>query len=211
MYKDEIRNIPMLALRGLNVFPGMMLTFDVERSASIAALNQAVRSDQMIFLATQTYPLADAPTADEIFHVGTVCRVRQQLHQPRGGHTRVLVEGIYRAEAVSINTEDKFYSAVIHPLPDIEEKVSAARREALLRNCLSLFDEYIQARPEMMNKQILNLLANPDPVYVSYYVAQNVQFPVEEKQKILEEQRPCRRLVMLGKILIHKVILEITA
>ena len=201
MYKDEIMNIPMLALRGLSVFPGMMLTFDVERSASIAALNQAVRTDQRIFLASQTDPLADAPTAEEIYHVGTVCRVRQQLHQPRGGITRVLVEGVYRAQAVSIDTENKYYTALIHPLPDIEEKVSAARREALLRNCLSLFDEYIQARPEMMNKQILNLLANPDPVYVSYYVAQNVQFPVEEKQKVLEEQRPCRRLAMLGKIL----------
>lgn len=201
MYKDEIMNIPMLALRGLSVFPGMMLTFDVERSASIAALNQAVRGDQMIFLAAQIDPLADAPTADEIYHVGTVCRVRQQLHQPRGGITRVLVEGVYRAEAVSMDTESKFFTATIHPLPDLEEKVSAARREALLRNCLSLFDEYIQVRPEMMNKQILNLLANPDPVYVSYYVAQNVQFPLEEKQKVLEEQRPCRRLAMLGKIL----------
>jgi len=201
MYKDELINIPMLALRGLSVFPGMMLTFDVERSASIAALNQAIRADQMIFLATQIDPLADAPSADEIFHVGTVCRVRQQLHQPRGGITRVLVEGVYRAQAVSIDTDNKYYTAVIHPLPELEEKVSAARREALLRNCLSLFDEYIQARPEMMNKQILNLLANPDPVYVSHYVAQNVQFPVEEKQKVLEEQRPCRRLAMLGKIL----------
>ena len=140
MYKDEIMNIPMLALRGLSVFPGMMLTFDVERSASIAALNQAVRTDQMIFLASQTDPLADAPTAEEIYHVGTVCRVRQQLHQPRGGITRVLVEGVYRAQAVSIDTENKYYTALIHPLPDIEEKVSAARREALLRNCLSLFD-----------------------------------------------------------------------
>ena len=201
MYRNESTVMPMLALRGLSVFPGMMLTFDVERSASIAALNQAVRSDQMIFLATQIDPLADAPTADEIFRVGTVCRVRQQLHQPRGGITRVLVEGVYRAEATTIDTEEKYYVAAIHPLPDIEEKISAARREALLRNCLSLFDEYIQARPEMMNKQILNLLANPDPVYVSNYVAQNVQFPVEEKQKVLEEQRPCRRLAMLGKIL----------
>ena len=78
---DELRSIPMLALRGLSVFPGMMLTFDVERSASIAALNQAVRTDQMIFLATQTDTLADAPTEDEIYRVGTVCRVRQQLHQ----------------------------------------------------------------------------------------------------------------------------------
>ena len=198
---DEQRNIPMLALRGLSVYPGMMLTFDVERSASIAALNQAVRSDQMIFLATQIDTLADAPTEDEIYRVGTVCRVRQQLHQPRSNITRVLVEGVYRAEAISMNTEDKFYSAVIRPLPDLEEKVSAARREALVRNSLALFDEYMQAKPEMISRQILNLLANPDPAYVSYYIAQNVPFGLEQKQQLLEEQRPCRRLVLLGKIL----------
>ena len=198
---DELRSIPMLALRGLSVFPGMMLTFDVERSASIAALNQAVRTDQMIFLATQTDTLADAPTEDEIYRVGTVCRVRQQLHQPRGNITRVLVEGVYRAEAVSMNTEEKYYHAVIRALPDIEEKVSSARREALVRNCLALFDEYMQARPEMISKQILSLLANPDPAYVSFYIAQNVPFALEQKQQLLEEQRPCRRLTLLGKIL----------
>ena len=197
----EQRNIPMLALRGLSVYPGMMLTFDVERSASIAALNQAVRTDQMIFLATQKDTLADAPTEDEIYRVGTVCRVRQQLHQPRGNITRVLVEGVFRAEAISMNTEDKFYSAVIRPMPDIEEKVSAARREALVRNSLALFDEYMQARPEMIGRQILNLLANPDPAYVSNYIAQNVPFALEQKQQLLEEQRPCRRLTLLGKIL----------
>lgn len=198
---DELRSIPMLALRGLSVFPGMMLTFDVERSASIAALNQAVRTDQMIFLATQTDTLADAPTEDEIYRVGTVCRVRQQLHQPRGNITRVLVEGVYRAEAVSMNTDEKYYHAVIRALPDIEEKVSGARREALVRNCLALFDEYMQARPEMISKQILSLLANPDPAYVSFYIAQNVPFALEQKQQLLEEQRPCRRLTLLGKIL----------
>lgn len=198
---EELRTIPMLALRGLSVFPGMMLTFDVERSASIAALNQAVRTDQMIFLATQKDPMADAPAEDEIYTVGTVCRVRQQLHQPRGSITRVLVEGIYRAEAISMDTESKFYSALIQTLPDIGERVSAARREALIRNCLSLFDEYIQARPEMINKQILNLLANPDPGYVSFYIAQNVPFATELKQQLLEEQRPCKRLELLGRIL----------
>ena len=191
----------MLALRGLSVFPGMMLTFDVERSASIAALNQAVHTDQMIFLATQIDPLADAPTEDEIYRVGTVCRVRQQLHQPRSSITRVLVEGVYRAEAISMSTEEKYYTATIRPMPDVEEKVSAVRREALIRNCLSLFDEYIQLRPEMINTQILNLLANPDPGYVSFYIAQNVPFATEKKQMLLEEQRPCRRLTELGKVL----------
>ena len=107
MINETLRTMPLLALRGLSVFPGMLLTFDVERSASVAALNMAVRTDQLIFLAAQKDPLADAPDEKDIYRVGTVCRVRQQLHQPRGSITRVLVEGLYRAEAVSMNLDGK--------------------------------------------------------------------------------------------------------
>ncbi|MGI5977102.1 MAG: endopeptidase La [Candidatus Limivicinus sp.] len=202
---EDRKLLPLLSLRGLNIFPGMMLTFDVERSASIAALNMAAKTDQLVFFAAQIDPIADAPEENEIYHVGTVCRVRQQLRQPRSGICRVLVEGIYRAEAESINTEGKSYTAVLHPLPDRPERVSAARREALLRNCLTLFEDYIRENPEMMNEQILNLLAKPEASYVSYYIAQHVQFKIEEKQKVLEETGPCRRLSMLIRLLNHEL------
>ena len=198
---DVMKTMPLLALRGLTVFPGMLMTFDVERNASIEALNVAVKADQMIFLAAQKDPIADAPEENDIYHVGTICRVRQQLHQPRGGITRVLVEGVSRAEAVSINTEGKCYTAVVRELPEKPERVSAARQEALLRNCLNLFEEYIKANPDMINEQILNLLANPNPAFVSDYIAHNVHLSVEDKQSLLEECAPCRRLAMLGKLL----------
>ena len=80
--EELLVKIPLLALRGLHVFPGMLLTFDVERPASIAALNNAVRADQLIFLSAQKDLGADMPKEDEIYAVGTVCRVRQQLRQP---------------------------------------------------------------------------------------------------------------------------------
>ena len=198
---DVMKTMPLLALRGLTVFPGMLMTFDVERNASIETLNVAVKADQMIFLAAQKDPIADAPEENDIYHVGTICRVRQQLHQPRGGITRVLVEGVSRAEAVSINTEGKCYTAVVRELPEKPERVSAARQEALLRNCLNLFEEYIKANPDMINEQILNLLANPNPAFVSDYIAHNVHLSVEDKQSLLEECAPCRRLAMLGKLL----------
>ena len=198
---DVMKTMPLLALRGLTVFPGMLMTFDVERNASIEALNVAVKADQMIFLAAQKDPIADAPEENDIYHVGTICRVRQQLHQPRGGITRVLVEGVSRAEAISINTEGKCYTAVVRELLEKPERVSAARQEALLRNCLNLFEEYIKANPDMINEQILNLLANPNPAFVSDYIAHNVHLSVEDKQSLLEECAPCRRLAMLGKLL----------
>ena len=87
----ESRTLPMLPLRGLNVFPGMLLTFDVERSASVAALAAATDDDQMIFLATQKDLSIDMPEEDDIYHIGTVCRIRQQIRQPRSKICRVMV------------------------------------------------------------------------------------------------------------------------
>ena len=197
----ETKRIPLLALRGLSVFPGMMLTFDVERHASIGALNAALKSDQMIFLAAQKDLAADMPKEDDIYSVGTVCRIRQQLRQPKGNICRVMVEGVYRAQAVSILTDEEGYVAFIRPLPDKKERVSDVRREALVRNCLNLFDEYIQFNPNMFSEQLLNLLANPDPGYIGGYIAQNVPLALEDKQALLEELYPCRRLEMLGRML----------
>lgn len=199
--ENEIRTLPMLPLRGLSVFPAMLLTFDVERNASVAALDAAVRGDHLIFLAAQKDIATDVPEEKDIYHVGTVCRVRQQLRQPRSSSCRVMVEGLYRAEALSMDTEGKVYSAQVTRLDDKPEKVSAVRKEALVRSCLSLFNEYLQMNPDMMNEQLLNILANPDIGYVISYIAQNVHFSLEDKQKLLEEVYPSRRLMLLNKLL----------
>lgn len=201
---NDAKTMPMLALRGLSAFPGQLLSFDVERRVSVAALNVAVKTDQLIFLATQIDPIADAPEEADIYHVGTVCRIRQQLHQPRG-ITRVLVESLYRAEALSMDTEGKFYTALVRELPDKPERVSAARQEALMRNCLSLFEEYISDNPEMINEQILNVLANPVPTYVADYIAHNVRLSTADKQQLLEELYPCRRMMLLIRLLTNEL------
>ncbi len=196
----DVKKMPMLALRGLSVFPGNILMFDVERSPSVAALDAAINADQLIFLAAQKDPVADAPEENDIYHVGTVCRIHQQLHEPRG-LTRVMVEGLCRAEAISIDTSGRYFTAEIRELEDKPERVSSARKEALLRNCLSLFEEYMHYNSDMIKEQILNLLANPTPTYVSDYIAHNVRLSVEDKQALLEELCPCRRLALLVKLL----------
>ena len=90
------RAMPVLPLRGLAVFPGMLLNFDVERPMSAAALNLAMSEDQIIFLTAQKDLAKDVPFLDDIYHIGTVCRVRQMLRQPGGKTIRVMVEGIGR-------------------------------------------------------------------------------------------------------------------
>ena len=198
---NENLRLPLLALRGLNVFPGMLLTFDVERSASLGALSAAEKRNQMIYLVPQKDLTVDLPEAKDLYDIGTVCRIRQQLRQPGGGMCRVMVEGLYRAEGLAISTDPKGYSALLRPLPDREERVSAARIEALLRSCVSQFQEYLQMNPELPGEQILNVLANPNAGYVADYIAQNVHLRVEEKQQLLEETAPSRRLALLSRLL----------
>lgn len=199
--ENEIKILPMLPLRGLSVFPGMLLSFDVERNASVAALDAAVKADHLIFLSAQKDIATDVPEEKDIYHVGTVCRVRQQLRQPRSNNCRVMVEGLYRAKSLTMDTEGKYYSAQVIRMDDKREKVSAVRKEALVRSCLSLFSEYLQMNPDMMNEQLLNILSNPDIGYVISYIAQNVHFSIEDKQKLLEEVYPSRRLMLLNKLL----------
>ena len=201
----EYTELPLLPLRGLNVFPGVLLTFDVERPGSIAALGAAVRHGSLIFLAAQKDVAIDAPGEDEIYHVGTVCRVRQQLRQPRANVCRVMVEGLYRAAAAEISTEGRYYTAKLVELPDKPERVRAERKEALVRNCLSLFRDYLQLNPDMMNEQLLNVISNPDLGFVISYIAQNAHFSVENKQRLLEELYPSRRLALLGKLLTREI------
>ena len=197
---DSFR-LPMVALRGLTVFPGMLLTFDVERPASVAALEKAGQDQQLVFLAAQKSLGADLPKEEEIYHVGTVCRIRQQLRQPRGNLCRVMVEGIYRAEAQSIDTDPHGYVATLRILPDKAERMNRDRLEALQRRCVSLFEDYLHMNPDMAAEQIINVLANPDPTYVAWYIAQNLRIDADKKQIVLEAVYSGQRLAMLARLL----------
>ena len=201
---NEARTIPLLALRGLILFPQMLLTFDVERQASLAAIEAANHSDHLLFLSAQKDISVDLPQEKDIYSVGTVCRIRQQIRAGRSG-CRLMVEGLYRARALSMDTDGKGYTAVIEPLRDKPERVSAARMEAMLRSCLTVFNEYLHMNQDMMNEQLLNVLAKPEPDYVAWYIAQNIRVGVDRRQELLEEQCLSRRLMGLTRLLSNEL------
>lgn len=202
---DNIISIPLLALRGINVFPGMLMTFDVERKASIEALNLANKSGRLIFLVAQKDPTIDLPMEDDIFHIGTVAKIRQQLMQPGSTICRVMVEGIYRAKTIQIDLHGKSFGAMVEPLSDASEKVSEAKLEALMRSCISQYEDYEQLLGEYSPEHFINLVSNTNPSYVSDYIAQNVPFIIEDKQSLLEELKPSKRLVLLSKYLRREI------
>ena len=127
---NTTRTLPLLPLRGLRVFPQMLLNFDVERPMSIAALNIAMGSDQLIFLTAQKDMTKDVPFIDDVYSVGTVCRVRQLLRQPSGKALRVMVEGVARARVVSLITDSPCLYVELEPAPATSEK-HTAKTEAL--------------------------------------------------------------------------------
>ena len=196
--------LPLMALRGITVFPEMILNFDVERSASIAALNRAMRDDQMIFLVGQRDIAVDVPTAEELYTVGTVCRIKQMMKQPGTKLIRVMVEGIERASIVSVRKTTEGIEAEVAPLMDQFERLTP-RVDALIRRCCDLFDDYIHASSHMTPDAIISILGSTNPSFVSDFIAQHVFLRPEVKQELLEELRPSRRMQQLAKDLEHEL------
>lgn len=201
---DSARLFPMMALRGLTIFPGMMMNFDVERSGSIAALDRAMKDDQIIFLAGQKDLTVDVPTTDDVYTVGTVSRVKQMMKQPGGKIVRVMVEGLERGRVVTARRTVDGFEAIVEPLPDVHER-STAKSEALIRNCCNLFDDYIHASGHLAPEAIINILGSTNAAFVADFISQHVFFRPEVKQSLLEELRPTKRLEALGKHLSREI------
>ena len=196
-------NIPVLALRGLTVFPHMDLTFDVERPISIAALSRAMETDQEIFLVTQKEMGTAVPEEKDLYRVGTVSHITQVLRVSEGS-VRVMVEGGRRARMKRLWQSEPFLQANVEALPEQKESeafLRSARTEALLRQTAVLFDEYagrVSGLPDEVKTQVQECR---DPGYLADFLAQNIRLRTEERQSILEEPSPYIRLRKLNEFL----------
>ncbi len=194
-------NIPVLALRGLTVFPHMNLTFDVERRVSIAALERAMEADQDIFLVAQREAGVDAPGEGDLYEVGTVSHIRQILRlSPHA--VRCVVEGRQRARLRRLWQAEPYLQANVEL---IEEPAAAVRRgprmEALLRQACSLFSEYAGLVNSLPEEVITRVMDCQDPGYLADFITQNINLRYTDKQEILEELVPHVRLRKLNGFL----------
>lgn len=203
--KINDRPMAILPLRGLNIFPGMLLSFDVERPMSLAALNSATTADQEIFLVTQKDISNDMPGIDDLYEYGVVCRIRQLVRQPGSKLCKVMAEGEYRGRVKNLISDQPCFLGEIECVPDKSEKAASDMRDALIRTTVGLFDEYIQLSGNMPPEMLLNLVISHDPAFVANYTAQNVRLDYRQKQVLLEQLHPCKRLEMLIKMLNHEL------
>ena len=193
--------LPTLALRGVSVFPGTVLHFDVERPMSIAALNAAIGTDRMIFLVAQRDIACDTPRADDLYTVGTICRLSQILRAPGGGNVKCIVDGLYRAKLLRLTAETPALWANVRVLADKPVDADTLKCTALIRSCNDLFAEYASASGTIGPETLLRVADRKEPSFVSDYIAQNVFLQPAEKQLLLEECSPLQRLTMLCDML----------
>ena len=196
-------NIPVLALRGLTVFPHMTMTFDVERRISIRALERAMESDQEIFLVTQREIGTNAPEEKDLFAVGTISHITQILRLSKTS-VRVMVEGRHRARLRRLWQTEPFLQANVEELeesPQSEAFQRSPRTEALLRQTWNLFREYVELAGGIPEEVVTTVMDCRDVGYLADFITQNIALRFDDKQEILEEMAPFIRLRKLNGFL----------
>lgn len=203
--EKKIRTLPLLPLRGITVFPDMMINFDVERPMSIAALNAAIGTNQEIFLVSQVDISTDIPKTDDLYTLGTIAQIHQVLKIPNSNLVKVMVEGKYRARVMNITEAEPFYTATVEKIENTPAAPLTPKTEAMVRTLIGLFDEYSSTAGTIPPETVLNIIDNEDPGYVADYVAQNVFLKHADKQLVLEELRPVRRVELLSRMLNREI------
>ena len=134
---EQVMDLPMIPLRGLSVFPNMVLHFDIGREKSINALEKAMIMNQYIFLAAQKDENTDLPTPEDFYHIGTIGKIKQMLKLP-GDSIRVLVEGICRGRIDEILFEVPYFKCTVTKLEDDEPEELTPKTEALMLSLIHI-------------------------------------------------------------------------
>lgn len=207
---DVYKTVPAIPLRGLVVYPGMTLHFDVGRKKSIKALNTAMENDQLIFLVAQTDPSIDDPTGDDVFGVGVVCEVRQMMKIPNSTNYRVIVKGIQRATLIDMFLDNGYFSATIENAHIIKADYNE-QNEAYVRLLKKEYEEYALMFKKISNDVVTTIIETESVGELCNIVCENSFFSYKDKQSILEEfdETECiKKLLLLIKKEITTLHLE---
>lgn len=195
---DREREIPLLPLRGLLVFPSMVLHLDVGREKSVKALEKAMVEDNLILLATQEEVHLEEPTKEQIYKVGTLARIKQMLKLPNGT-IRVLVEGLKRAQVNHFIKEDEFFEVHITILDEAVDDLPEV--EALMRSVLKAFEQYIKLSKKVTPETLASVSDIDEPGRLADVITSHLVLKMKDKQEILEMVNVKVRLERLLDIL----------
>ena len=200
------KSLPTVALRGVVVFPGMRLHFEVARDKSIRAIQTAVSDGQKVFLVTQRSVAVEDPDRADLFEMGVIATIKQVVHSPDSKGARVIVEGISRAVITD------FIKGNAYLVSDVKERRSTSIRsanadyvDALIRKTKAIFEEYIELTEKKAPDVALEVYLSQDPGHLADFIAGNALSNFEDRQRVLEELNPIKRLELLCAILSHEM------
>ncbi|MCC2685704.1 MAG: DNA-binding protein, partial [Paenibacillaceae bacterium] len=196
--KPKVRRLPLLPLRGLFIYPSMVMHLDVGREKSVRALDKAMLEDHMILLCTQSKVDIDEPSQDDIYRIGTITRVKQMLKHPNGT-IRVLVEGVIRAEVIEYLGNDDFYEVSVKELP--EQETADPEIEALMRSVLNQFEHYTNLSKKVPPETLPAVSDIDEPGRLADVICSHLSLKIKDKQEILETIDVRQRLEKLLNIL----------
>jgi ATP-dependent Lon protease len=191
MKTNETKQVPLLPLRGLLVFPTMVLHLDVGRDKSVAALEKAMVDDQTIFLAAQKKVSIDEPSPDEIYRIGTLAKIKQMLKLPNGTF-RVLVEGLNRGEIIRFIDEEDEFTVEVQELEEITG--NRLEEEALMRNILSQFEQYVKVSRKITKETLTTVSDIEEPGRLADIITSHLSLKLKDKQELLEMVNTQERL-----------------
>lgn len=204
-FEDEnVLTLPMIPLRGLSVFPNMVLHFDIGREKSINALEKAMMMNQYIFLAAQKDENTDLPTPEDFYHVGTIGKIKQMLKLP-GDSIRVLVEGVCRGQIDEIIFEVPYFQCVVTKIEDPEPEEVSPKTEALMRAVLNGFDEYLAVNQKLAPEIFPTVAGIEEPGRFADMIGSHLDIKIEDKQILLETTDVDERLEKLNELLAREI------
>ncbi|HVL78762.1 MAG TPA: endopeptidase La [Sphingomicrobium sp.] len=188
------RHLPILPLRDIVVFPHRIVPLFVGREKSVAALEAAMASDKELFLVAQLDPGEDDPDRDALYDLGVIATAMQLLKLP-DGTVRVLVEGGKRARLVDLTERDGHMVAEVEDVP--EDQAEGAEAQALMRSVIDQFENYAKLNKRLPPETGIQLAEIDDPSVLADAVASNLSIKVADKQALLGELNPARRMEMV--------------
>ena len=199
----QIHNMPILALRGLAVFPEQTIHFEVGRKKSVLALDKAMEGDQTLLLIPQKDIAVDDPDFADLFAIGTVAKVKQVL-KGQGENIRVLVTGLYRAEITDLYQNTPYLAGEVTSIPEMDEK-DDLRCRALRREANALYANYLEVAEYPAQVVQLRMMASESCGFIADSIGQNSGLEYPDKVRLLTELNPVRRLEMAVRMLRQEI------
>lgn len=202
-HSENIKNIPMIPLRDMVVFPSTLVPFIIGRSSSIKALEMATEKDKFIFLSAQMDASIDDPTPKDVYSMGVIAKIVRAVKMD-DKNIKVIVEGKKRARIIEFLSTYPFYQVLAKEMKEIE--VHSAETREILKRVLALFEDYLKLSQHTNFESIIPALRENNPERISDIIASHLYLSLDEKQNLLETVNSLERIQRLNFILENEIL-----